>query len=198
MRSAILAASLVLLAPASGWAQDEAPIRRIDIQMIGLSVDIDDGKRLGRNCRWRDQRIAGEDECTVTFTTIEAHGFDVARGGPVSMTAGEFGPARYRMAGRITALHYMEREFRRRTTVTRPGDVIVDTDGRVIGRMPATREEVWFGRDAPARVSATVEWSVLDSETEQVIRAKKVRGQALELGEALYNSMDDFIDWVVD
>ena len=199
MRFPILVASFVLLTPASAWAQDEeVAIRRIDVEMIGLSVDIDDGKRLGRDCRWRTQRTAGEDGCTVTYTTLEALGFDVSRGESVSMTAGDFGPARFRMSGRITSLNFLERERRIRRIVERPGQVIVDTDGRVMGRMPATREEIWIGRDAPARVSVTVEWSVFDSMTEQVVRSKKVRGQALRLCDSLYHSRDDFIDEIVD
>ena len=113
MRFPILVASFLLLTPASAWAQDEeAAIRRIDIEMIGLSVDVDDGKRLGRDCRWRTQRSAGDDGCTVTYATIEALGFDVSRGESVSMIAGEFGPARFRMSGRITSLNFLERERR--------------------------------------------------------------------------------------
>jgi hypothetical protein len=196
---ALAASFAVLWLPAAGYSQeDQAPIMAVDIGLVGLAVDIEDGKRLGERCRWRAHPDPDPDECVISYSTLEDAGFNVTRESTISLAAGDFGPERYRMAGTLTALHFLPRERRARTIVERPGEVIVDTDGRVIGRMPATREEVWIGRDAPARVSATIEWSLFDADAGKLVASKKVKGEALELGDALYASMDDFVDGVTE
>lgn len=195
-----LAASVVALsAPTTGYSQeDEAPIMAVDIALVGLAVDIEDGKWLGERCRWRANPDTHADGCVITYSTFEDAGFTVVREPAVSLAAGDFGPERYRMAGTVTAVHFMPRERRSRVIVERPGEVIVDTDGRVLGRMPATREEVWIGRDAPARVSATIEWSLFDADIGKLIASKKVKGVALELSDALHASLDEFVDRVAE
>jgi len=198
--SLALAASVVALsAPSTAYSQEgEAAIMAVDIGLVGLAVDIEDGKRLGERCRWRVQPDPGADGCVISYSTLEDAGFTVARESTVSLAAGDFGPERYRMAGTVKALHFLPRERRSRVIVERPGAVIVNTDGTVAGRMPATREEVWIGRDAPARVSATIEWSLFDAEVGETIASRKVTGEALELSDALHASLDEFVDGVAD
>jgi hypothetical protein len=195
---AILTAFVLCLGvPSSSHAQSLEAISELEIGLVGMTVDIETGQFLGRGCYWN-----GSGRCSVSLSTLRNSGVPVFEGTGISLSEGFFGHERYRLSGRITSLSFdgtTSSVFNRGHTVQSPQEVIVDLDGKVLSR-PRPRSNDMWGRNAVrvAQVRAHVTWSLYDTEASSIVVTREVKGLSDDMGNAIYNSLERFVDYASD
>ena len=122
-----LGALLVVVLPASGDAQDiNRTLTKLNVEIVGIAVDMPDGQYLGEFdvdterdvritttptrviYRWDTELTPGDRVTTDRLLAIEHFrwaGLPMVPGTEVSFTDGIFGPARFRLGGRLTSLN---------------------------------------------------------------------------------------------
>lgn len=170
----------------------------LDVELVGVTVDLEDGESIG-DCTWYETRPPGR-SCAVTLATFQRAGVPIVAGREANLTMGQFGSARYRLAGRITRLRFQlprgERTLDTGFAPPAPVEERIATDGSVLPavRPPArVRNRV---RVPPRReyVTSTLAWSMYDTVTGELVATDEVKGGATQLGEAIYDSYVRFLE----
>ncbi|TFG66196.1 MAG: hypothetical protein E4H28_02570 [Gemmatimonadales bacterium] len=108
-----LGALLLVVLPTSGDAQKiNQRLNDLRLEIVGVTIDMPDGQSLGRSLnggliRWDavitpDDRVSSDQLLGIEH--FEFAGLPVVPGTEVSLTKGLFGPARFRLGGRLTSL----------------------------------------------------------------------------------------------
>ena len=193
----LIAFGLCLSVPSSSQAQSLEGISELEIGLVGLTVDIETGQFLGRGCYWNRGGA-----CSVSLSTLQNSGVPVFEGTEISLSEGSFGHERYRLSGRITSLSFdgtTSSVFNRGHTVQSPQEVIVDTDGNVVARPRPQSNDMWGSNTVRmAQVRAHVTWSLYDTEAAAIVATREVKGLSDDLGNAVYNSLERFVDYASD
>ncbi|MFQ5529231.1 MAG: hypothetical protein ACE5FP_02690 [Gemmatimonadota bacterium] len=203
-----LAVALTLPAAPPAVAQDgdQDRIRWLEIGLVGVTADMEHGKRLGQDCRWYADSTDDVAGCWISVGTLNRAGVPVVEGEEIDLRQGVFGRERYRLAGRITSIGFRKirgpvRSFGRVGTVQRIQDPLVDEQGRVVARPRAQSNDLWRGvrRDRERlQVRASVAWVLYDSRTSSVVAEGEERGSADTYADAVYGSMERFLDDIVE
>jgi len=202
-----LATALVFFSPLAIEAQEtEGGLSWREIGLVGLTVDLQDGQDLGRGCQWEnDPKEAGTRGCRVSLATLGRAGVPAVEGTEVNLSDGVFGRERFRLGGRITSISFQSAVSsvfnRSRSTVQAPQEVYRDEKGMVVGAYVAPRvsNEIWRNQRVwTPKVRAHVVWSLYDSASSAVIAERKIKGLATDVGSAIFDSLERFVDEVSD
>ncbi|TFH43666.1 MAG: hypothetical protein E4H01_11770 [Lysobacterales bacterium] len=200
-----LANALILLCPLPGGAQDaEGGLNMLELSLVGLTVDMRDGQDLGRGCRWDDdpEEVVGGGGCHVTVVTLRDAGVPLIDGTEIDLSRGVFGRERFRLAGRITSIDFQRTTsnvFNLSPLPVQTQEVYRDYSGKVVGRYAPQSNDLW-GRQRVRipQVRAQVVWSLYDSAESAMIAEREVKGLSTDLGSAIYDSLERFVDDVSD
>ena len=185
-----LGALLVVFLPTSGDAQEiNKTLKKLDVEIIGISVDMPDGQYVGEFeedtdrdvrivttptrvvYRWDTELTPGDRVTTDRLLAIEHFrwaGLPMIPDTEVSFSDGIFGPQRFRLGGRLTSLNIQ-------------------------------------GKDR-YEIRAHVHWSIYDTETSQIIAESETKGlakgaalgtrgeQPNVLMDSVIDSLDGFLD----
>lgn len=145
-----IGATLFLAFPNSSDAQDiNRTLDELGLEIVGVTIDLPDGQNLGRNLdgtmiRWDavltpDDRVS--DDQLLGIEHFEFAGLPVVPGTEVSLTKGLFGPARFRLGGRIFSISIEPRgQYEIRAHVhwsvydTRTSTVIAEREAKGLGK----------------------------------------------------------------
>lgn len=210
-----LATALFLVSPPVIEAQEsEDGLSWREIGLVGLTVDLPDEQNLGRDCRWNNDPTSRKLRagCWLSPATLRDEGVPVVDGAEISLSDGIFGRERYRLAGRITLIN-LRSIFVRSTSsqstrwarARAPREAILDMEGKVVGYEPQAAGDSGDRNDrtfstrqgtGALRVQAKVVWSLYDSFGSNVIFNRETKGQARDLGGAIFASLEEFVDKV--
>jgi len=141
---------LFLAFPKSSDAQEiNQTLDELGLEIVGVTIDLPDGQNLGRNLdgaliRW-DAVLTPDDRVTddqlFGIEHFEFAGLPVVPGTDVSLTEGLFGPARFRLGGRIFSISIVPRgQYEIRSHVhwsvydTRTSTVIAEQEVKGLGK----------------------------------------------------------------